>query len=214
MAFYYRTPEQVAASDAKRANTIAAKREKRVALSEQRKRELFARRIEERDRQRAEREQTKADARKSMRLGNLNEEERRIFLLHRLVWNAMKFRCYNPKCKQFKDYGGRGISVCDRWLESFDNFLLDMNFRPDDDHQLDRIDNNGNYEPGNCRWVPRAINMKNQRRTGRFPALSDDQKRSVFQDSVTMTVKEIAEKYNVNRQVIYSLLAKMRNGTV
>lgn len=73
-------------------------------------------------------------------------------------WKMMKVRCTRPQDRQFKDYGGRGISVCDRWL-SFANFLADMGERLEGT-TLDRIDVNGNYEPGNCRWA----DIKTQRR--------------------------------------------------
>jgi hypothetical protein len=64
----------------------------------------------------------------------------------------MRKRCENPRNKSYPDYGGRGIKVCERW-HTFENFLADMGERPSDQHEIDRIDNDGNYEPGNVRWT-------------------------------------------------------------
>lgn len=78
-------------------------------------------------------------------------------------WLSMKQRCYTEKRKNFKNYGGRGIYVCDRWKNSFENFLLDMGERPPGT-SLDRIDVNGNYEPSNCRWADSETQYNNTRR--------------------------------------------------
>jgi hypothetical protein len=72
------------------------------------------------------------------------------------IWNSMRQRCQNPKIATFKFYGGRGITVCRAWAESFDAFLRDVGPRPSPDLVLDRIDKAGNYEPGNVRWGRRG----------------------------------------------------------
>ncbi len=78
------------------------------------------------------------------------------------IWFLMLQRCTNPKATGYKNYGGRGISVCERWYH-FANFAADMNPRPSLEHTLDRRENDGNYEPSNCRWVLRAVQNNNKR---------------------------------------------------
>jgi len=77
-------------------------------------------------------------------------------------WSAMKARCLNPKNGRYNSHGGRGIKVCGRWLESFQNFLSDMGERPEG-KSLERVDNDGHYEPGNCRWATPIEQASNTR---------------------------------------------------
>jgi hypothetical protein len=79
----------------------------------------------------------------------------------------MRQRCINPNNAEYDNWGGRGITVCVRW-EKFENFLADMGEAPPG-LMLDRIDNEGNYEPGNCRWTDKWTQARNRRRSGPIP---------------------------------------------
>ena len=79
------------------------------------------------------------------------------------AWKNMKSRCYIPGTTQYKDWGGRGIKVCERWLESFENFLADMGERPNANYSLSRKDNDGDYTPDNCMWATSFEQNTNKR---------------------------------------------------
>lgn len=80
------------------------------------------------------------------------------------TWVQMKTRCGNPNYIEFHLYGGRGIKVCDRWANSFEDFLSDMGRKPSAKHSIDRINTNGDYEPGNCRWATAKQQAQNRRK--------------------------------------------------
>lgn len=106
-------------------------------------------------------------------------------------WQAMKRRCNNPSDKRFSDYGGRGIKVCDRWLESYENFLTDMGLPPEISYQIDRVDNSLGYSKENCKWVTRIENSRNKRNN-----------RLIEVDGEIKTLSEWAELSGVGREAI------------
>lgn len=94
----------------------------------------------------------------------MTSEERRTIKSMREAFNMTKQRCYNPNTRDYRRYGARGITICSRWLESFDNFIEDMGLRPEG-CTLERKDNDGPYSPENCIWATRAVQSKNKENT-------------------------------------------------
>ena len=113
------------------------------------------------------------------------------------VWMQMKARCSNHNHKSYKDYGGRGIRVCEEWMD-FDSFeAWSMNNGYGEGLSIDRIDNNGNYEPNNCRWTNRLVQQNNTRKN-----------RAVTIDGETHNIREWARIAGINSSVISCRLKK------
>lgn len=118
---------------------------------------------------------------------NLKLKHGKAHIAEYKIWSQMRTRCGNPNAQKYHVYGGRGITVCERWA-SFANFYADMGPRPSSKHSIDRFpDNNGNYEPGNCRWATQREQMNNLR-TSRWLTF----------DGVTHTLTEWARLLGLN----------------
>ena len=111
------------------------------------------------------------------------------------AWINMKDRCFNPNHKKYPNWGGRGITVCDRWL-NFKNFLADMGLKPTPKHSIDRIDNDGDYCLENCRWATKAEQQNNKRNNKPLITIEND----------TRTIAQWTEKMGYGEMVINNRL--------
>ena len=109
------------------------------------------------------------------------------------TWLSMRGRCYNPSHTVYSEYGGRGITVCASWENSFVNFLSDMGRKPGSDFSIERIDNNGIYEKSNCRWATNAEQARNRRSTKKFTI-----------NGLTMCLTDWAKKFNLPYKTVYA----------
>lgn len=118
------------------------------------------------------------------------------------AWRGMIHRCYNPNATRFENHGGRGIKVCDRWLQSFENFFEDMGDKPTSLHSLDRHPNNdGDYELSNCRWATQRQQCANRRNS-----------KYCEYDGKNMIISDWARYLNVNDRTLRDYIE--RNGIV
>lgn len=116
-------------------------------------------------------------------------------------WAALKGRCLNPANPKYPRYGGRGIKVCERWLDDFETFLADMGRKPSPLHSIDRINNDGDYEPNNCHWATIDTQTRN-RSTTRHVAINQD----------TMCVRDWEDKLGVSRGKFYEMCRATHSG--
>jgi hypothetical protein len=113
------------------------------------------------------------------------------------AWASMQIRCLNKNCRDYKNYGGRGIKICKRW-KKFENFIKDMGRRPSPVHTLGRIKNDGNYEPNNCEWQT-IKEQANNRRTNVFKTYNGR----------TQTIQQWADEYKIDKN---RLIQRMKTG--
>lgn len=109
----------------------------------------------------------------------------------------MKARCINEKHPQYKNYGGRGVIVCERWMKSFISFIEDMGRKPDVGYSIERIEVNGNYEPLNCKWAT-TKEQSNNKRTSIF----------LEYNGIRLTLTQWADKLGINRQTLHERLKR------
>lgn len=120
----------------------------------------------------------------------------RIHRIEYVVWKTMRSRCNNPKNHKFPLYGARGIKICHRW-DSFALFFADMGLRPSERHSIERMDNSGNYEPGNCRWALPVDQARNTR-ANRFLTANGE----------TMIVAQWADRLCVTQDFLHGRLSR------
>lgn len=120
-------------------------------------------------------------------------------------WAAAKARCVCPTNSRFNHYGARGIKFCQRWADSFESFLSDMGLKPSPKHEIDRIDNDGDYEPGNCQWATRSQQVRNTRVTKLSEALVSDLRAWVKAGG---QVRQWAADHGIKEQTAYNVTSR------
>lgn len=125
-------------------------------------------------------------------------------------WRAMVDRCRNPRNTSYANYGGRGITVCERWLR-FDNFLADMGPRPSPSHSIDRINNDGNYEPGNVRWATRSQQILNSRQARLITAFGRTRHLSEWSAETGIKITTIVSRIDRNGYTAEEALTRGRS---
>lgn len=127
------------------------------------------------------------------------------------TWRGMLKRCYQPSDISYPRYGGRGISVCDRWRESFSAFFIDMGSPPSATHSLDRINSDGNYEPTNCQWADRKEQARNRRSNRMLTLNGRTQTVAAWAEETNLTSHTISRRLKAGWSVEDSLTKPVRH---
>lgn len=131
--------------------------------------------------------------------GCLNKGKQKKSRLY-MIWCSMRYRCTTESSTQYKNYGARGIKVCERWMNSFQAFKDDMGVRPPGT-SLDRIDNNGDYEPSNCRWATREQQANNTRRNVFLTYKGQSYTQSQLARTLGVSCKTIVRRFRQNHAI-------------
>lgn len=115
------------------------------------------------------------------------------------IWRKIKSRCLSKNCVDYKNYGGRGITICNEWLDFINFYNWSTKNGYSDILEIDRINNDGNYEPNNCRWVDRYIQANNKRNNCYYKY-----------DGYIYTIAELSRKYNIDYKVLHSRLTYLK----
>lgn len=136
-------------------------------------------------------------------VGNINAKSHGLsnHLLYG-IWSAMKDRCFNKKHKYYDNYGGRGIIMCEQWVNDFKSFYDWAIDKWREGLEIDRINNDGNYEPDNCRFVSHKINSRNKSNNRKFEYMG-----------LTQSVTEWAESMGIDYNILYREIIKNKNDT-
>lgn len=120
------------------------------------------------------------------------------------IWRGMISRCENSTSPGYKDYGGRGITICERWRKDFLNFVEDVGERPANFYSIDRKDVNGNYEPGNVRWATPDEQANNKRDI--WKGLTEEAILEIYAANILeISIKNLSEKFSVTEKTIYNI---------
>ena len=136
--------------------------------------------------------------------------DKRIRQKINLIYRNMKYRCYTKSCANYKNYGAKGIIICDEWRNNFEPFYIwSANNGYQEGLQIDRIENTGNYSPTNCRWVTAKINLQNRSNCQINQSIADKM-REIYNSGECTNQTDIARMFNVSRQLVHLVVRNKR----
>jgi len=146
------------------------------------------------------------------KIGKLNKTHEYSYSRIYRIWASMVQRCNNPNSRNYKNYGGRGITVCKRWLK-FENFLEDVGEPPNDKYQIDRKNNNKGYKPSNCRWISSKENNRNRRNNKLYTYNNKTQCSSGWAEEYNIKPATLRDRINAGLSMEKALITPTRKYT-